>query len=83
MRNRMIQSDQKSEHSMRAQNIMDAWTSLGGSQDKTGHISKEKMETLVVTLGLNFDVEQQLDALDTDNDGKVDFQEFRALFNEE
>ena len=71
-----------SENSIRLQNILDAWSCLGGKKDKTGKIEASKMKLLLSTLGLQFDVEGQLKQLDIDQDGKVDFYEFQQLFKE-
>ena len=71
-----------SEQMIRQQNILEAWVCCGGQKDKTGSCSVVKMKNLLSTLGLLFDVDGQLEKLDIDGDGKVDFYEFQQLFKE-
>ena len=71
-----------SEKSIREENILDAWCHLGGQKNKTGKIDANKMKILLSTLGLQFDVKQQLKELDIDQNGAVDFSEFQQLFKE-
>lgn len=72
--------NKNSEKHVREQNIIEAWCHLGGNKDKSGKISASKMKALLAKFVLTFDVEKQLNQLDVDNSGDVDYWEFKKLF---
>ena len=61
------------------QDTLDAFIALGGSRDKTGEISTEKLRSVIKDFGLMIDIERLIKEVDTDESGFVDFREFRAM----
>jgi len=51
---------------------------LGGSTDKSGEISTEKLRAVVKDFGLTIDIEKLIRETDSDGSGKVDYEEFKA-----
>uniref|UniRef100_A0A0G4GIY9 Calmodulin n=1 Tax=Chromera velia CCMP2878 TaxID=1169474 RepID=A0A0G4GIY9_9ALVE len=63
------------------QDTLDAWIALGGNPDKTGCVDNDKLIKIVKEdFAMTLDVAALLKELDKNADGKVDFQEFAALF---
>eukprot|EP00919_Chromeraceae_sp_WS-2016_P037790 GHVR01090244.1.p1 GENE.GHVR01090244.1~~GHVR01090244.1.p1 ORF type:complete len:149 (-),score=28.91 GHVR01090244.1:110-556(-) len=63
------------------QDTIDAWTVLGGNEDKTGYINNDLLIKIVKdNFGLKIDMEALVKELDKNHDGKIDFDEFAALF---
>eukprot|EP00386_Alphamonas_edax_P000848 GDKI01002607.1.p1 GENE.GDKI01002607.1~~GDKI01002607.1.p1 ORF type:complete len:149 (-),score=43.87 GDKI01002607.1:41-487(-) len=64
------------------QDTLDAWVALGGGVDKQGQIDTAKLVKIVKDdFGMTIDIQRLVIELDVNKDGKVDFQEFSALFN--
>eukprot|EP01084_Bolivina_argentea_P202830 346468_1 len=73
-----------SEDIKRQQNVLVAWSCVGGNKDKTGTIPISKIKGLLSVLDVQFDVDKQLKEVVTDIDinGSVGYDEFKALFKE-
>ena len=57
---------------------IEAFVALGGSTDKSGEISTEKLRAVVKDFGLTIDIEKLIRETDSDGSGKVDYEEFKA-----
>jgi Ca2+-binding EF-hand superfamily protein len=62
--------------------LVNAFIALGGGIDKTGTIDNLRLTKLVRDeFGLTIKLDRLIDELDIDKDGKINFMEFKALFN--
>jgi calmodulin len=60
---------------------LDAFVALGGSGDKTGFIDTGRLIHVVKDeFGMTIKIERLIEELDKDKDGKINYQEFAALF---
>mmetsp|Transcript_92122 Transcript_92122/g.177601 ORF Transcript_92122/g.177601 Transcript_92122/m.177601 type:complete len:149 (+) Transcript_92122:61-507(+) len=60
---------------------IDAFVALGGNTDKTGFIDTARLISVVKEeFGMTIRIERTIAELDKDKDGKVNYQEFAALF---
>jgi len=60
---------------------LDAFVALGGCADKTGYIDKDQLTDVVKKFELSIKIDRLTEELDKDHDGKLNFQEFAALFS--
>jgi calmodulin len=69
-------------HALTCIDIVNAFIALGGGKDKTGTIDNQRLSKLVRDeFGLTIRLDKLIDELDIDKDGKINFEEFRVLFN--
>ena len=58
-----------------------AWIAVGGAEDLSGAVNSDLMIRIIKgDFGLNLDIEKLLAEIDTSGDGRVDYDEFKALF---
>jgi len=61
---------------------VNAFIALGGGEDKTGTIDNKRLAKLVRDdFGLTIKLDKLIEELDIDKDGKINFTEFKILFN--
>eukprot|EP00899_Mesostigma_viride_P021922 jgi/Mesvir1/29731/Mv00960-RA.1 len=58
---------------------LEAFVALGGSYDRTGEVSTEKLRTTIKEFGLTIDIDGLIKEADTDNSGYIDYKEFKKL----
>ena len=73
---------QQTQKQEKEQNIVDAWSALGGNKDKSGKVDANRMKVLLSTMGVGFDVDQGLKELDADHSGAVEFEEFATMMRQ-
>eukprot|EP00501_MAST-03F_sp_TOSAG23-6_P002027 GSMAST32.ASY1.ANO1.2115.1 assembled CDS len=62
--------------------ILDAFVALGGESDKSGHVNSETLVKIIKhDFGLTINIEQLIDAIDTDNSGLIEYDEFKLLMS--
>jgi len=60
---------------------IDAFTALGGNEDKTGFVEQKKLVSVVRDeFGMTIKIDRLVEELDKDKDGKLSYEEFAALF---
>lgn len=80
-----VVSNQKLEASNSSQDkdIVDAWIAVGGGKEGEGYVNSQLLVKIIKEdFGLNVDIEKLLRQIDTSGDGRVDFGEFKALFQD-
>lgn len=65
--------------SPRQTDTVDAFIALGGSADKTGNVSADKLRTIIKDFGLTIDIDRLIREVDTDHSGLIDYQEFAVM----
>ena len=65
--------------SPRQSDTVDAFIALGGSADKTGNVSADKLRTIIKDFGLTIDIDRLIREVDTDHSGLIDYQEFAVM----
>ena len=58
---------------------VEAFASLGGCRDKTGHIAAAKLKAVFEDFSLGIDIERLMDEMDEEKDGLVSYHEFAQL----
>jgi Ca2+-binding EF-hand superfamily protein len=61
--------------------IVSAFIALGGNEDRSGSIASEKLQHAVQEFGFTLDIETLINEIDEDQNGTVDFDEFRMMMN--
>lgn len=76
-----LQLQKKNERKRDAEaDLIDAFVAMGGEKDKSGFISAESLHKVIKDdFGLTIKIDELLDDLDTNNDGFVNFEEFKTL----
>lgn len=59
--------------------MVDAFVACGGNADKSGHVARENLVRIIKAFGLTIDIDALIESLDTDDDTKIDYGEFRKL----
>ena len=58
---------------------MDAFVACGGNPDKSGHVERAVLVRIVkVDFGLMIDIDELIDAIDTDGSGEIEYSEFKV-----
>jgi calmodulin len=62
--------------------ILDAFVALGGQADKSGHVNSETLVKIIKhDFGLTINIEQLIEAIDTDGSGEIEYDEFKLLMS--
>eukprot|EP00941_MAST-03F_sp_MAST-3F-sp1_P005894 g5894.t1 len=62
--------------------ILDAFVALGGEPDKSGNVNSETLVKIIKhDFGLTINIEQLIEAIDTDNSGLIEYDEFKLLMS--
>lgn len=62
------------------QDMIDAFVAMGGNVDTSGHVNAELLiEIIKKEFELTIDIEGLIKEVDTDNSGKIEFDEFKEL----
>jgi len=60
--------------------MIDAFVAMGGNVDTSGHVNAELLiEIIKKEFELTIDIEGLIKEVDTDNSGKIEFDEFKEL----
>mmetsp|Transcript_3338 Transcript_3338/g.6312 ORF Transcript_3338/g.6312 Transcript_3338/m.6312 type:complete len:158 (-) Transcript_3338:16777-17250(-) len=71
----------ESSDSGKERDVFDAWRAVGGGEDGDGEVNSELLIKIIKhDFCLNIDIETMLTEMDTSGDGKVDFDEFKMIF---
>ena len=61
---------------------MSAYIACGGNKDKTGHVDRAVISKIIKTdFGLDIDIDKMMDAVDLDQSGEMEFDEFQLLLS--
>lgn len=61
--------------------LLDAFVAMGGNKDTTGTIEATKLAKVIKDdFGLKIKIDELLHELDTNNNGEVNYEEFKFLF---
>uniref|UniRef100_A0A7S2SNW2 Calmodulin n=1 Tax=Rhizochromulina marina TaxID=1034831 RepID=A0A7S2SNW2_9STRA len=64
------------------QEIVHAFTACGGNPDKSGFVKCERVIHIVQEVfDLKFDIKSLMETLDDEEEGQIDFEKFRSIFN--
>lgn len=64
--------------------LIDAFVACGGEEDKSGHVTREKIiQVIKHDFGLTIDIEVLISKVDTDGSGEIEFEEFKELLSGE
>jgi len=76
-----LQLQKKNERKRDAEaDLVDAFVAMGGNRDRTGFINAESLRKVIKDdFSLTIKIDELLDDLDTDDDGFVNFEEFKTL----
>ena len=62
--------------------MIDAFVACGGAQDKSGCVQRDTLVKIVkLDFGLTIDIEDLINAIDSDGSGEIEFDEFRTLLS--
>ena len=63
-----------------AEETLDAFVSMGGEQDGTGHVNAQRLIEIVrQEFQMTIDIQKLIREIDTDNSGKIEYDEFMTL----
>eukprot|EP01065_Artemidia_motanka_P007247 TRINITY_DN13585_c0_g1_i1.p1 TRINITY_DN13585_c0_g1~~TRINITY_DN13585_c0_g1_i1.p1 ORF type:complete len:685 (+),score=155.59 TRINITY_DN13585_c0_g1_i1:212-2266(+) len=60
---------------------VEAFAALGGSKDRTGVIDTERLRSEIGRFQLTIDIDAMIHDVDKDRSGKIEFEEFSAMFD--
>eukprot|EP00759_Apiculatamorpha_spiralis_P036975 PhF_6_TR37097/c0_g1_i3/m.54459 len=69
------------ERSLRMTDTDDAYVALGGSADKSAHLSTDLLKSVCETFDLNIDIDHFVALVDEDQSSTLDFHEFASIFS--
>ena len=62
--------------------VVDAFIACGGQPDKSGCVERATLVRIIkVDFGLTIDIEELIDAVDTDGSGEIEYGEFKDLLS--
>jgi len=77
----MARQKVESNDTGKERDIFDAWVAVGGGVDLGGFVDADLLIKIIKSdFCLNIDIETMIKEMDTSGDGKVDYEEFVALF---
>ncbi len=58
--------------------LIDAFVSMGGNPDKSGHVEAERLRRSIKAFELTVDIDRLIEETDTDGSGEIDYEEFKG-----
>ena len=78
----VIGEQKKFQGASQAEDTLDAFVSLGGEQDGTGHVNADRLIDIVKNeFQMTIDIEQLIREIDDDGSGQIEYEEFMALLS--
>ena len=78
----VIGEQKKFQGASQAEDTLDAFVSLGGEQDGSGHVNADRLIDIVKNeFQMTIDIEQLIREIDDDGSGQIEYEEFMALLS--
>ena len=62
--------------------LIDAFVSMGGNPDKSGHVEAERLRRSIKAFELTVDIDRLIEETDTDGSGEIEYEEFKGAYRE-